>query len=117
MAPDTPVHGLGPAGAPPMVGPEAFKEVFRVFREAFGDLEIAVERTVVEGDVCAAYCRVKGKHVGRALGGPPTGNPVEFSGTTIARVRDGRLVEGWNTFDFLTMYQQIGWVANPPLPS
>jgi hypothetical protein len=32
---------------------------------------------------------------------------------TIFRVRDGKLVEGWNVFDFLTMYQQMGWVGNP----
>jgi len=24
--------------------------------------------------------------------------------------------EAWNCFDFLTMYQQIGWVSDPPLP-
>jgi len=23
------------------------------------------------------------------------------------------IAEGWNTFDFLTMYQQIGWIASP----
>ena len=99
-----------------MQGTAAFKTVFRMFREALGDLEIAVERTVTEGDTCAAYCRVKGRHIGHALGGAPTGNPVEFSGITICRVRNGRIVEGWNSFDFLTMYQQIGWVKNPPLP-
>lgn len=32
------------------------------------------------------------------------------------RVEDGKIVEGWNCFDMLGMYQQIGWVANPPLP-
>jgi hypothetical protein len=35
---------------------------------------------------------------------------------TIIRVEDGMIVEGWNSFDMLSMYQQIGWVANPPLP-
>ena len=35
---------------------------------------------------------------------------------TIIRVEDGKIVEGWNSFDMLSMYQQIGWVANPPLP-
>ena len=114
-APDISVHGL--AGAAPMVGVAAFKEVFRTFREALGDLEIRVERTVVEGDLCAAYCTVKGRHVGHALGGAPTGRPVNFNGMTITRMRDGKIVEGWNCFDFLTMYQQIGWVKTPPQPS
>jgi len=35
---------------------------------------------------------------------------------TIARVRDGQLVEGWNAIDFLAMYQQIGWVTHPVAP-
>src|SRR5688572_2751297 len=100
---DAIIHGLGGPGAPPMQGTAAFKTVFRMFREALGDLEIAVERTVTEGDTCAAYCRVKGRHIGHALGAPPTGHPVEFSGITICRVRNGRIVEGWNCFDFLTM--------------
>lgn len=115
-APDAIVHGLSGPGAAPMVGLAPFKDVFHMFREALGDLEIVVERTVVEDDLCAAYCKVKGRHVGHALGGAPTGKPVEFNGIAICKVRDGKIVEGWNCFDFLTMYQQIGWVKTPPLP-
>ena len=110
------VHGLSGPGAPPMRGSAEFKKVFRVFREALGDLEIVVEHTITEGDRCAAYCRVKGRHVGQALGGPPTNRAVEFTGITMTVVRDGKIVEGWNCFDFLTMFQQIGWVKNPPIP-
>jgi predicted ester cyclase len=100
-----------------MQGPTAFKEIFRLFRNALGDMTIEVQQTVVEGDRVAAYCLVKGRHTGDALGGAPTGRPVEFGGITIARIEDGRIVEGWNAFDLLTMYQQIGWVATPPAPA
>jgi len=31
----------------------------------------------------------------------------------MARVQNGKLVEGWNSFDFLTMYQQIGMIQLP----
>ena len=109
------IHGLGGPGVPSMRGTAPFKELFRTFREALGDLDIAVERTVTEGDTCAAYCRVKGRHVGVKLG-PPSKRPVEFNGITIAVVRNGKIVEGWNCFDFLSMYQQFGWVKNPPQP-
>ena len=112
-SPQAVMHGLG---ASPMRGTGEFKKLFHTFREALGDLEIAVEHTVTQGDTCAAHCRVKGRHVGHALGGTPTGRPVEFIGIVIAVIRDGRIVEGWNSFDFLTMYQQIGWVKNPPVP-
>jgi predicted ester cyclase len=116
FAADGTVSGLTGPDGPPLVGPAAFRPIFNMFREALGDLEVIVERTLVDGDLCTAHCRVKGRHVGRALGGEPTNRPVDFAGMTIARVRDGQLVEGWNVFDFLTMYQQIGWVPNPVTP-
>jgi predicted ester cyclase len=117
MAPDGIVHGLTGPGGPPIVGPAAFKPIFYTFREALGDLAIDIERAFVDGEYCTVHCRVKGRHVGRALGGEPTDRPVDFYGMTIMRVRDGRLVEGWNVFDFLSMYQQIGWVGNPVAPA
>ena len=117
LAPDAIVHGLTGPDGPPMVGAAQFKPLFHMFREALGDLTIDVERTVVQGDTCAVQCRVRGKHVGRSLGGEPTHRPVDFRGVTIMRVRDGKLVEGWNFFDFLTMYQQMGWVGNPVAPA
>jgi len=114
MAPDGVAHGLGPA---PIKGPEEFKSIFRMFREALGDLKIVIDRTVVEGNMVAVHCHVIARHVGNALGGPPTWRPVDFWGMTIARVEGDQIVEGWNTYDFLTMYQQMGWVSNPPVPS
>ena len=114
MHSDAVAHGL--PGGQPLRGPEAFKPLFHAFRAALGDLSIDVTRTVVEGDICTAYCHVTGKHVGDAFGGPATGRPVDFWGVAIVRVKDGRIAEGWNVFDFLTMYQQIGWVKDPVAP-
>ena len=113
MAPDALVHGLG---TEPIRGPEGFKPYFRTMRAALGDLEVRVERTVVQGEMVAAHCHVIARHVGDTLGGPATGRPVEFWGITIARVVNGKLVEGWNAFDFLSMYQQLGWVKAPVVP-
>ena len=113
MAADAIVHGLGEGE---IRGPEAFKPFFHVMRTALGDLEVRVERTIVQGDPVAAHCHVIARHVGETLGGPPSGKTVDFYGITIARVVDGKLVEGWNVFDFLRMYQQMGWVKEPVLP-
>lgn len=113
MAPDAVAHGLAEA---PIKGPAEFKPIFRMFREALGDLQIHIERTVVEGDMVAAHCRVIGRHIGNGFGGAPTWRPVDFWGMTIVRVKGDQIVEGWNSYDFLTMYQQMGWVPNPPVP-
>jgi steroid delta-isomerase-like uncharacterized protein len=113
MAADAIVHGLGEQA---IRGPEAFKPFFHTMRNALGDLEVKVERTIVQGDTVAAHCHVIARHVGETLGGPASGKTVDFYGITIARVVDGQLVEGWNVFDFLRMYQQMGWVKEPVLP-
>ena len=91
-----------------MQGRDAFKPFFRRFRSAFPDMEITVLRTVSDGEFVAVHCRVKASHGGDALGIAATGKPVDFSGMAIARVRNGQIVEGWNCFDFLTLYQQVG---------
>jgi predicted ester cyclase len=36
------------------------------------------------------------------------GRSAKFSGITIAKYKDGKLIEGWNGFDFIKMYQQLG---------
>ena len=106
-------HGL-PGG--PLRGPDNFRPVFHMFRGAFPDLRISVERTVTEGDYVAAFCRVTGTHTGGTLGVAPTGRKVDFNGVTIARVADGQIHEGWNCFDFLTMYLQLGVIPEIPGP-
>ena len=32
------------------------------------------------------------------------------------QVQKGQIVQGWNCIDFLTMYQQLGWVSTPVVP-
>jgi predicted ester cyclase len=110
MAADARVHGLGNA---PIVGPAAFKPFHKAFCDSFGDFTIDVVQSMVDGDRVAVLCHVTGRHQGDALGGKATGNAVDFHGMVIGRVQNGQIVEGWNCFDFLTMYQQLGWVKSP----
>jgi steroid delta-isomerase-like uncharacterized protein len=107
LSPDSKVYGLSQDGEP-IVGAGAFKTFYQQFRAGFPDIHITVERTVTEGDYVAAHCHCTGTHTGPFLGKAPTQNAVDFRGTVIVRVANGRFVEGWNTFDFLTCFQQIG---------
>jgi predicted ester cyclase len=109
---DATVHGLVPGA---LRGPAAFKPFFHAFRDALSNIRVTIERVIVQGDEAAVLCRVTAQHTGHALG-PATGRNLDFHGITMVRVQDGQLIEGWNAFDFLTMYQQIGWVPNPPRP-
>lgn len=101
-------HGLSDDSGRPLRGSAGFKPFFRKFREAFPEVEVVVEDTVSEGDMVAARCVVRGLHRGDSLGFKATERPVEFTGITIARIADGKIVESWNNFDFMAMFQQLG---------
>ncbi len=68
---------------------------------------MTVEDVITEGDLTVARCTVTAKHTGEGLGKPPKGNPIEFTGMTMARIKDGKIAEAWNNFDFMTMFQQM----------
>lgn len=103
-------NGLVDDSGQPLRGPEGFKPFFRKFREAFPEIEVTVEDTVSEGDKVAARCTVRGKHRGDSLGFAATNRPTEFTGICIARIKDGKIVEAWNNFDFMTMFRQLGTI-------
>jgi steroid delta-isomerase-like uncharacterized protein len=101
-------NGLVDESGQALRGPGGFKPFFRRFREAFPEIEVTVEDTVSEGDKVAARCTVRGSHRGDSLGFRATNKPVEFTGICIVRVSDGKIVEAWNNFDFMSMFQQLG---------
>jgi steroid delta-isomerase-like uncharacterized protein len=107
-------HGLAGAGGEGLRGPEGFRPFFQRFREDFPDIEVVVEDTVAEGDKVAARCSVRGRHQSNKLGYAATNQPVDFTGICIVRIADGKIVEAWNNFDFMTMFQQIGALTLNP---
>jgi steroid delta-isomerase-like uncharacterized protein len=101
-------HGLSDDPANPIRGPRGYRPFYTMFREAFPNMEIVIEDMVAEGDKVAARCSVRGKHEGEFMGRAATQAPIELTGITIVRIDNGKIVEAWNNFDFLTMYRQVG---------
>jgi limonene-1,2-epoxide hydrolase len=99
--PEGKAYGLG---AQPLTGPEEFKPFYRAFRETLGDIEVSIDKTLTDGDYVTVMCTVKAIH-------RPTEGPVEFSGVTVTKIIDEKLMEGWNYFDFLTLNLQIGKIT------
>jgi steroid delta-isomerase-like uncharacterized protein len=104
-------HGLSDDPSNPIKGPSGYRPFYKTFREAFPNLKIVIDDMVAEGDKVAARCSVRGKHEGDFMGRAATQAPVEFTGITIVRIENGKIVEAWNNFDFMTMYKQTGHLA------
>ena len=101
-------HGLSDDVDNPLRGPSGFLPFHAQFRSAFPNIEVVVEDQVAEGDLVATRCSVRGKHTGDGLGIAATQSPVDFTGMTITRIADGKIIEAWNNFDFMKMYRQLG---------
>ena len=101
-------HGLSDDPANPIKGPKGYRPFHTMFRQAFPNMEIVIEDMVAEDDKVTARCSVRGKHEGDGLGIAATQLPVEFTGITIVRIGNGKIVEAWNNFDFMTMNKQVG---------
>ena len=99
LHPDAIIHGLGTEKE--KHGHEAFKPFYKTFRESFPKVEVDLKPIFASDEFEAADCVVTTHNA--------EGKKAEFTGITIAKFKDGKLVEGWNGYDFLSMYQQLGF--------
>ena len=91
-------------------GPEGYIEFFKQMRDAFPDLQLAVDHMVTDDDNVAIAYTAKGTQKGNFMGIEPTGKSVKFRGLQIARFEDGKIVERWGSSDELGILKQIGAV-------
>ena len=93
-------------------GIEEAKQFVDMFKTAFPDMQATVEDVVAEGDKVVTRVTLRGTHQGEVEEfGPPTGRRVEVQGITIHRIEGGKIAEEWNSYDNLSMMQQLGLAA------
>lgn len=96
-AEDIKTYGL----AGPQVGREPFNAFYQAIKAVFPHgLRFTVEHALARDT--SAMVRL------HAEGTSANGKPVAFDGFAQITVVDGKMTEGWNTFDFLTMLEQCG---------
>ena len=98
---------------PGIRGPEGYKQIVTGNRTAFPDLQITVEDQLAEGDKVATRWTTTGTHQGEFAGIPATGKRGGVTGTTIARVVGGKIVEERSNWDTLGLLQQLGAIPVP----
>jgi predicted ester cyclase len=81
-----------------------FEEVWSQRREA---TIYAMLGPDIVGHLGTATWSASGTHRGEFSGVAPTGKPVRFGGMTWLRFREGRLVEGWDSWDAGGLVQQL----------
>lgn len=88
-------------------GPEEFKKVHGEFLSAFPDLKVQIDDVVSDGETVVARWSVRGTHRGEGFGLAVSGLPVSFRGMTWLRVRDGKILEGWDNWNAGALMQTL----------
>jgi hypothetical protein len=97
--PEAKVYGLGE----PLVGAAQFKPFYHAFRKDYSNIHVKVDRVYTIGNTEIAMCTVNATH-------NASGNKVHFQGVCETKLENGKIIEGHNLFDFLTMNLQAGKV-------
>lgn len=73
----------------------------------FSVYKLTIEDILAEGDKVVVRWIFRGRH-------STSGINVEFHGVAINRFHQGKLVEGWQTYDNLPILRQLGFTITPP---
>lgn len=99
-------------------GGEAFKTLLKEFRSTFTDSNLDIEEEIAEGDKVVISWSFSGTHQGTLQGGnlkgiPPTGNKVKWTGITIYKITDGKVIEEKGEENTIGLMRQMGVI--PPI--
>jgi ketosteroid isomerase-like protein len=81
-------------------GPAEFKRFYDALRAQLSDVRVTPLETISEGDMLCMRWSSTAKH-------SSTGKPLEITGISILRFKDGRLVEAWQNWDQHGFLQQL----------
>ena len=72
------------------------------FRRAFPD---SIDIQLAEGEMVATRATSRGTHRGVFMGIEPTNKELSWTGITIDRISEGKIVESWTNWDVMGMMQ------------
>jgi len=112
------IHHFGSSPGP--LGPSQMREMIMAWRTAIPDYQCHIDDLVAEGDMVVTRLRFTGTHTSASLKiagrtATPQNKTFEEAEMVMTRLKDGKIVESWATWDRLSFLEQLGAIpgANP----
>jgi steroid delta-isomerase-like uncharacterized protein len=115
MSPDGIARGQGDAESE-IHGAKEFAAFVETIHAAFSGMRMVMEDSFGVADKVVVRWSATMVHTGEAFGVPATGKPVHITGITIARIKNGQIVEGWDSWSQHALFGQIGAYKQPDTP-
>jgi predicted ester cyclase len=99
----------------PKYGLEEFKQIFTKARQAYTDIRWNWDEVIIEGNTAVQRYTMRRKHTGIIPTIPilPTGKELVSKGCAVYHLKNDKIVEFIEYFDYLGLFQQLGIV--PPI--
>jgi len=91
-----------------VVGIDGARGMYSQFLTGFSDIEFTINDIFGQDDKLVKYWTFKGKHTGEFFGIPASGNSVDLQGTTLVKMKNGKITEEQDFYDNLEFLQQLG---------
>ena len=88
--------------------PEGVERFVGQFLRSFPDLQHTVLGMIEEGNQVAVHFLARGTHAGQWLQFAPTGRSIEYTGMTLARIRENKIIEHYTSWDKASLMEQLG---------
>jgi predicted ester cyclase len=100
---------------PDVEGLDILKEIVTDLRSAFSDIDLSLQRIIVDGEAHAVLWAFQATHTGQSpvMPIPSTFRRVNITGSTICLWAGGQIVEEWHHVDWLGLFRQLGVI--PPM--
>ena len=91
-----------------VTGLENFKGYYANYLNGFSDGEFTIVHVFSQGDMLVKQWHFKGTHDGEFFGIPATNKTLDLTGTTIVKMKDGKVLQEQDFFDNYTFLSQLG---------
>lgn len=88
-------------------GPDSMKTVVQAWLKGFPDLNVSNDHVICENDLVSIQWRANGTHLGEFKGKKSTKKTVSYRGSTVYRIKNGKIVEYWAYLDMQDLLCQL----------
>lgn len=94
------------------VDPALFAEDLIGIKGGVPDLHAEVQDMYASGDMVVTQLTWTGTHSGELFGVPGTGKTFTHNGVVVRLLKDGKVIESWETFDDFEFFHSIGYLPS-----
>jgi len=110
------IHHFG--NTPGRLGPDEIRRMIKAWRDAIPDYRCSIEEVVAEGDTVAVLLQFTGTHTSAPLTvssrtAQPKNRKFRESEMIMFKLKHGKIVESWATWDRLDFLEQLGAIDRP----